>query len=118
MFVARIGAALAATSALWVLACAPAGDGATQDPASETAAVDVSAFTEACMASSNLERAICECAGGLAASEMSQNAFAFLVASLNQDEARTEALRAELSIQEAMSAGTFMARGPAQCARP
>lgn len=73
-------------------------------------------FVEACLSSSNLPRPICECAAKKASKELSRDGFAFLVASLKRDEAKTTALRSKLEVSEMMATGMFMARAPAQCA--
>lgn len=93
-----------------LLSCQGSGDGAASD-------AGLASFTDACLASSNLPRPICECAAGKAKAELTPNGFAFLTAALRQDEARTAELRDKLAVQEAMAAGTFMARGPAECAQ-
>lgn len=77
---------------------------------------DVAEFTAACLASSNLQRPICECAGRKAKAELTDDGFAFLVATLNQDKGRVDDLRGKLTASDAVSAGTFMTRGPAECA--
>ncbi len=77
---------------------------------------DIQEFIEACLASSNLPPPICECSARKAREELSPEAFAFLVATLRGDDRRTEELRGQLDIAEAMEAGTFMVRVPAECA--
>ena len=76
----------------------------------------VEEFTKACIASSNLERAICECCGRKAKARLSPLAFEFLIATLQENETRIEELRPKLSVQEAMEAGMFMVGTPGECA--
>ncbi len=92
------------------LACGGSGGGSGSD-------AGLARFTDACLASSNLPRPICECAAGKAQAELSADGLAFLTATLEQDEARAAELRGKLDFQQTMAAGTFMARGPAECAR-
>lgn len=51
-----------------------------------------------------------------AESELSRNGYAFLVATLRDDDAAADRLRSQLTIQEATKAATFLARGPRDCA--
>ena len=83
-------------------------------PASERSAVD---FVKACTASSNLSPAVCECSAKKAKSELTPDGFAMLVASLEGNDAAAAELRGKLPIDQVMKAGTFMTRGPAQCAK-
>lgn len=105
----RLTATLVGTM-LTLLACSRSSARATADP-------DLDGFVTACLASSNLPRPICECTAEKAKGELSTNGFAFLTASLGNDEAKAAELRGKLDLQEAMAAGTFMTRGPADCAR-
>jgi len=73
-------------------------------------------FVGACVKSGNLEREVCECAAAKAREELSPKAYAFLVATLDQDEEQIHRLRKELEMQDALAAGMFMASGPARCA--
>lgn len=101
--------ALLGTS-LTLLACSKGGADIATDPERDR-------FVQACLASTNLPRPICECTAKKAKDQLSPNGLAFLTASLGQEEAKAAELRAQLNVQEAMAAGTFMARGPAECAR-
>lgn len=74
-------------------------------------------FIEACLSSSHLDRKICECTAASAEHELSSKGFDFLVASLRKEESTTTKLRSEMSMEEMISAGTFMTRGPSQCAQ-
>lgn len=74
-------------------------------------------FVKACLASSNLSQEICACSGKKAKVELDTSGFALLVAMLEGDETKTEPLRKSAGLEQVMKAGTFMARGPAQCAK-
>ncbi|MDG4552993.1 MAG: hypothetical protein P9E24_01895 [Candidatus Competibacter sp.] len=78
---------------------------------------DVDAFVEACLSSSNIDRPICECTAQKAKRELSPKGFDFVIATLRRDDRVTAKLRTEMTIQEMTQAGTFMTRGPAQCAK-
>jgi len=72
-------------------------------------------FSKACVASANLSEAVCDCVAKKAQAELSDDGFAFLVATLQGNDDQTAALRAKLAIPEAIAAGMFMVSGPAQC---
>lgn len=72
------------------------------------------AFLTACTGS-GLGQSVCECTGRKAQEQLAPDAFAFLVATLQKDEAQTAALRQKLSIPELAGAVMFMVSGPAQC---
>jgi hypothetical protein len=74
-------------------------------------------FVKACTTSSNLSPAVCECSARKAKSELTPDGFALLVAMLEGNDAAATQLRGRLPIDQVMKAGTFMARGPAQCAK-
>ncbi|TAK55905.1 MAG: hypothetical protein EPO25_02435 [Gammaproteobacteria bacterium] len=74
-------------------------------------------FVKACLASSNLSKDVCECSAKKAKGELNATGFALLVAMLEGDDAKTAPLRGKAGLEQTMKAGTFMARGPAQCAR-
>jgi len=74
-------------------------------------------FVEACLGAVNWDRATCECMARKADEELSTEARAFVVASLQDDDARTAELRADLSVTEAMQAGMFMT-GATACVAP
>ncbi len=105
----HLTAALVGTT-LTLLACSRSSGHTAADP-------DLARFVQACLASSNLPRPVCECTAKKAKDELSANGFAFLTASLGKEEAKAAELRGKLNVQEAMAAGTFMTRGPAACAR-
>ena len=79
---------------------------------------DVEAFIEACLASSNLERPLCECTANKASEELSPEGFRFLVAGMSgAEEDEIAELRDQFSLPDAAAAGMFMARAPGQCAQ-
>ena len=66
-------------------------------------------FTTACLESTNWSQPMCECMADRAKDELSEDARAFLLASLEGDEAEITESRAGLSMDDAMEAGLFMA---------
>lgn len=99
------GTALILEATVLVTACpGDGGDADTQDSVG------------ACLASSNLAPPICRCSARKASEELSFEAFAFLVATLQGDDRRTEELRGQLETAEAMEAGTVTVQVPADCA--
>ncbi len=102
----KIGIAVSAmVSALAVQSC---GAGGGSDAADR--------LLEACMASTNIDRSMCECVANRAEEDLSGDALEFVIASLNEDEDRAEELRGELDMTELAQAGLFMTQAPAQCA--
>jgi hypothetical protein len=89
---------------------------ATSEAATLESKADEEDFVAACLSASNMGRDLCTCIAGKAKAELSETGYAFVLASLRSDEARTVALRSALTIQEATSAGTFMTRAPGKCA--
>ena len=73
-------------------------------------------LADACVSSSDLDAALCDCIAGKASDELSPRAVEFLVASMRGDDRAAE-LRAELPLQEAIGAGTFITSAPARCAQ-
>ncbi len=100
----RLIASLAAISCLTATLPVAAGERTEDD------------FVEACTASSNLSSGICRCSAAKARGELTADGFALLVATLEGDDAAAAQLRGKLPIDQVMKAGTFMTRGPAQCA--
>lgn len=80
-------------------------------------AADREAFTKACLSSSNMGQPICECCAQKAEQRLSPLGFEFLVAMLAKDDAKTDALRAKMSVAETLKAGMFMTNTPAECAK-
>ncbi len=76
---------------------------------------DIDAFIEACNSSYNLGLPVCECLAEKADERLTTTGFAFLVASMNNDDGKTETLRNELEMSEAMEAGMFMVNTPREC---
>lgn len=101
---------LLAGATLTLIASSTTGADTRADP-------DLDRFVTVCLSSSNLSRPICECTARKAKDQLSANGFAFLTASLGKEEAKAAELRRKLSVKEAMAAGTFMTRGPADCAK-
>lgn len=78
---------------------------------------DVARFTKACTSTSNMGEELCECAAKKAKADLNETEFAFLLATLEEDEEETERLRGEMGPMEAMKAGMFLVNAPAACAR-
>lgn len=78
---------------------------------------EVARFIKACVETSNMGEALCACAAAKAKEDLSEKGFAFLLATLEEDEEATERLRGEMKVTEAMQAGMFLASAPAACAR-
>ena len=76
---------------------------------------DINAFAKACVSSYNLGEPICECLAKKADERLTPNGFAFLVAVMNKDEAKTAKLRSQLEMSEATDAGMFMVNTPEEC---
>jgi len=113
----RILTLFVATGIVAVMGCGgKGGDGGGADGDEATGGDDVERFTLACMAHSNLSRSLCECSGRKAEDQLSDDGFALLIAILERDEPRAADLRGKLGVSEVMAAGTFMTRGPAECA--
>jgi hypothetical protein len=74
-------------------------------------------FVKACTASSNLSPAVCECSAKKAQAELTPGGYSLLVAMLEGNDAAAAQLRSTLPLEQVMKAGTFMTRGPAQCAK-
>ena len=98
--------ALALPLSLFVLSACGGGGGASSSDE----------FADACEASTNMPREVCECAGEKALAELEPDAVTFLVAMMNEETDRAEELREKLGVTEAVQAGMFMASGPARCA--
>lgn len=82
--------------------------------ASERTEVD---FFKACTASSNLSPAVCECSARKAKGELTAEEFTLLVATLAGNDKLVAQLRSKLPAEQVMKSGTFMLRGPSQCAK-
>lgn len=72
-------------------------------------------FIEACLLTGGYEREVCECTAEKATAELSATSRAFVVATLTKDKHEIERLSDELSMQEALAAGKFMAKTPGLC---
>ena len=76
---------------------------------------DINAFVKACGSAYNLGDPICECLAKKADERLTPVGFAFLVASMNNDDKKTASLRSKLEISEAMKTGMFMVNTPTEC---
>ncbi|GAB5535215.1 MAG: hypothetical protein Rubg2KO_14640 [Rubricoccaceae bacterium] len=68
------------------------------------------------MESTNWPRERCECAEAMASDELSDEAYAFLMASMGDDDEETARLRDGLSFEEATQGGLFMIGAATDCA--
>ncbi|MDY6856126.1 MAG: hypothetical protein SWO11_15755 [Thermodesulfobacteriota bacterium] len=82
----------------------------------ESRANDINAFFKACGSSYNLGDPICKCLAKKADERLTPLGFAFLVASMNNDDEKTAKLRSKLGMSEAMDAGMFMVNTTKECA--
>lgn len=73
------------------------------------------ALVEPCLATTNWSEALCACVSKKAHEELSENAYDFLVATLDKNEDELERLRKVLTIQETIQAGLYMTKGPEHC---
>jgi hypothetical protein len=94
-------------AAIVMIGCAGAADG----DASGTR------LAEICQSTTNMSAAVCDCVGKRANDELSPNARAFLVASMDKKEEEAASLRAKLPLEEMTKAGMFFVTAPAACAR-
>ena len=76
---------------------------------------DINAFVQACLSSYNWEEPLCECVAEKADERLTPNGFAFLVATMNNDEAKVAELRDQLDMNEKLEAGMFMVNTPQEC---
>ncbi|MBK8250099.1 MAG: hypothetical protein IPK85_22305 [Gemmatimonadetes bacterium] len=93
----------------WIVACLACGGAAPQ-------AANADRLAEICRTTTNMGDGVCACVGDRARSELSEQALAFLVASMDKQEEAAEALKKELTLQEITTAGMFFATAPAACA--
>jgi len=68
---------------------------------------DINTFVQACLSSYNWEEPHCECAAEEADERLTPNGFAFLVATMNKDEAKAKELASQLDMNEKLEAGMF-----------
>ena len=73
-------------------------------------------FVAACIASTNMEKPMCECAGEKAKAELTPDGYALLLAILKKDEAAISGLREKVGMQESIKASVFMLQAPVRCA--
>ena len=76
---------------------------------------DINAFVQACLSSYNWEEPLCECVAEKADERLTPNGFAFLVATMNNDEAKVAELRSQLDMNEKLEVGMFMVNTPQEC---
>ena len=76
---------------------------------------DINAFVQACLSSYNWEEPLCECVAEKADERLTPNGFAFLVATMNNDEAKIAELRDQIDMNEKLDAGMFMVNTPQEC---
>ena len=76
---------------------------------------DINAFVQACLSSYNWEEPLCECVAEKADERLTPNGFAFLVATMNKDEAKAKELASQLDMNEKLEAGMFMVNTPQEC---
>ena len=76
---------------------------------------DINAFVQACLSSYNWDEPLCECVAEKADERLTPNGFAFLVATMNNDEAKVAELRDQLDMNEKLDAGMFMVNTPQEC---
>jgi len=99
----------------------PEDSAATAAPAraeapAEPANPKQTAFLSACIDKQQMDRSTCECIARRAISELNDNAFAFVVATLNRDRPEIRRLQDSLDMQDALAAGRFMSKTPDECA--
>jgi hypothetical protein len=76
---------------------------------------DINAFVKGCSSSYNLGRSVCKCLAQKADERLTPIGFAFLVASMNNDDEETAKLRSKLEISESMEIGMFMVNTSKEC---
>jgi hypothetical protein len=76
---------------------------------------DINAFVKSCLTSYNWPKPLCECAAEKADERLTPNGFAFLVALMNKDEAKTAELANQLDMNEKLEAGMFMVNISQEC---
>ncbi len=84
--------------------------------ASSVSAAEPTPFVKACLDSSNMPRAICECIEGLTP-ELPGEGKAFVQASYEKDKAAIAKLRAKMPVTDMIGASMFMVSAPQRCAR-
>jgi len=77
---------------------------------------DQNRFVQACLEQTNMERPLCECIANLAADELTPGGFAMLLASIEENDARSAQLRSQLTMEELTQSGMFMVSAPGRCA--
>jgi len=73
------------------------------------------ALARACVAIGDMTDEICDCIASQADERLTAEGRAFVLAVLEDDEVEATKLREGLPIEEAMTAGMFMAQAPLEC---
>ncbi|HHQ13533.1 MAG TPA: hypothetical protein ENK16_00750 [Chromatiales bacterium] len=76
---------------------------------------ETSDFVDACLASSNMQRPMCECLADKASRELSPTGVELLIAGMQSDDEKAEKLRSQLEMPELMKTGMFMVNAPSEC---
>ena len=77
-----------------------------------------SEFADALRDNTNMPPGIADCIAELAEEELSEDARSFLVASMQEDDARVAEMRGTLPMSEMASAGMFMVSASTRCGAP
>lgn len=75
----------------------------------------IAEFVEACTDSTSMGTEICECMAELANEELSEDGFAFVLASMQGNADQAQAMVGGMQVEEATQAGLFMVTAPANC---
>jgi len=97
---------------VWLLLVAVGCGGGSEGSA------DSERLTEICRTTTNMPAGVCDCVGEKASKDLSPDALAFLVASMDKKTEVAESLRGKLTLEEMTKAGMFFATAPASCAAP
>ena len=84
-------------------------------PSEDSSESNTDDFVQACLASTNWNEPMCECADGLSGETLSPLGREFVIAGMRGDEAATERLRSQLSFEDATQAGLFMVHAGSEC---
>jgi len=90
--------------------------GGCGDSGGSTTGGEQNRFVQACLAQTNMDRPLCECIAEKARNELTPGSFDMLLASIEEDDARSAQLRGQLTLEEMTASGMFMVSAPAQCA--
>lgn len=73
-------------------------------------------IARACVKDGTMNEAQCQCVADRAENDLSKNAQALILAEMEDDNDRVEALTKQMSLQDAASVGSFMMNAMRQCA--